>query len=122
MVSDVRFKLHRTIVAYAKTGRGDKKEFKDKQQVMYGRFEDQVASKEPRRINRDYAILLKPVQGSNTEKNRLLMLTDFETGHPMPFNLRKMQHDILPSIDTPNIKISYEIETIISHEGMFSPS
>jgi len=89
---------------------------------MKGKFEDRVPSKEPRRITRDYAILLKRIKGTDTELNRFLMLNDFENGKPMPLKLRMIQHEILPSIDTPNIKISYEIEAIINHEGIFSSS
>jgi len=74
---------------------------------MKGKFEDRVASKEPRRVSRDYAIMLKRVKGTDTELNRFLMLNDFENGNPMPLKLKMMQHDVLPSVETLNLKISY---------------
>ena len=75
--------------------------------VMKGKFEDRVASKEPRRVSRDYAIMLKRVKGTDTELNRFLMLNDFENGKPMPLKLKMMQHEVLPSVETLNLKISY---------------
>lgn len=74
---------------------------------MKGKFEDRVASKEPRRVSRDYAIMLKRVKGTDTELNRFLMLNDFENGKPMPLKLKMMQHEVLPSVETLNLKISY---------------
>lgn len=50
------------------------------------------------------------------------MLKDFEKGTPLSMPLRAMQHDVLPSVTTPNIKIAYEIIAMVSHEGMFSSS
>lgn len=50
------------------------------------------------------------------------MLKDFEKGTPLSLPLRAMQHDVLPSVNTPNIKIAYEIIAMVSHEGMFSSS
>ena len=87
---------------------------------MFGKFDDQVASKEPRKISRDYGILLKKVRESDREQNRVLMLTDFDSGRPMPVNLRRMQHEVLPSIKTKNFKIEYRIEAMVSHDGTFS--
>ena len=77
---------------------------------MFGRFQDQVAAREPQSIQRNYGIMLKKVPGTDKEINRVLMLNDFATGIPLPMALRKMQHDVLPTVDTPNIKISYSIE------------
>lgn len=81
-----------------------------------------MAKNEPQIISRDYAIFIKKVKDTDRERNRVLMLTDFETGRSLPLALRRMQHDVLPSVDTPNIKISYEIVAMVSHEGMFSSS
>lgn len=81
-----------------------------------------MASKEPRRITRDYAMMMKKVKGTDKEINRVLMLTDFESGNPMPFVLKQMQHEILPSVSTPNLKISYELEAAVLHEGALSSS
>ena len=50
------------------------------------------------------------------------MLHDFERGTPLSINLKRMQHDVLPSVCTPNLKIQYEIIAMVSHEGMFSSS
>ena len=74
---------------------------------MKGKFEGRVASKEPRRVSSDYAIMLKRVKGTDTELNRFLMLNDFESGKPMPLKLKMMQHEVLPSVETLNLKISY---------------
>ena len=49
---------------------------------MFGKFDDQVASKEPNKITREYGILLKKLVGTNTERNRVIMMTDFSTGYP----------------------------------------
>ena len=57
---------------------------------MYGRFEDQVAAKEPNKIARDYAVLMKKVRSTDYEQNRFVMTTDFATGCPMSAALRKM--------------------------------
>ena len=57
---------------------------------MYGRFEDQVAAKEPNKIARDYAILMKKVRMTDYEQNRFVMTTDFATGCPMSAPLSKM--------------------------------
>ena len=51
---------------------------------MFGKFEDKVAAKEPRKIARDYAILMKKTKDTDREKNRVFMVNDFATGHPMP--------------------------------------
>ena len=55
---------------------------------MFGRFNDQVAAKEPRKIARDYAILMKKVRDTDREKNRVFMVTDFENGGSMPVQVR----------------------------------
>ena len=65
---------------------------------MFGKFEDQVASREPNVITRDYAILIRKVKDTDRERNRVLMLYNFEDGKPLPMAMRKMQHDVLPSI------------------------
>ena len=81
-----------------------------------------MASKEPRKIARDYAILLKKVQGTDKEQNRFLMLTDFESGYPVAMPLKRMQHEVLPSVSTPNLKVEYSVEIVVSHEGVFGGS
>lgn len=81
-----------------------------------------MAAKEPRKINRDYAMMMKRVKGTDKEINRVLMLTNFETGQQLPMVLKQMQHEVLPTVDTPNIKISYELEAIVMHEGTLSPN
>ena len=90
--------------------------------IIKRKFEDQVASKEPQRITRNYKIPLKRLEGYCKELNRFIMVNDFKNGKPMPHKLQVMQHEILPSVDTPNIKISYEIEVIINHEGILGSS
>lgn len=59
MVDNIKFQLRRTIVAYGLSSEGGKKEFKDEQEVMFGKFEDKVARNEPVHISRDYAISLR---------------------------------------------------------------
>ena len=120
MVSSIRFRLNRTITAYAKTHQGQSKEFKDQQEVLFGKFDGYIAAKEPRQISFDYAILLKKVRDTNRENNRVEMPYDFETGHPMTKQLIQMQKDLLPSVNTANIKIEYEIEAMVAHEAYFS--
>ena len=89
---------------------------------MFGKFEDQVARNEPDLVSRDYAIALRKTKGVDREKNRVLMLHDFESGAPLPMELKQMQHEVLPSCQTPNLRIEYEIIAMVSHEGMFSAS
>ena len=122
MVANIKFDLKRTIVAYAMTSDHVKKEFKDEQIVMHGKFNDQVAPKEPAKISRDYAILLKKVRDTDIEANRFFMRIDFETGNPLHPTVHQMQQDVLPSVQTPNIQISYEVVTSMGHEGIFSSS
>ena len=50
---------------------------------MFGKFDDQVAPKEPAKVTRDYAILLKKCRDTDKEKNRFLMNFDLETGNRM---------------------------------------
>lgn len=122
MVANVKFQLRRTITAYGYTSAQKKKEFKDEQEVMFGKFDDQVAKNEPNLMTRDYAVLIKKKDGTDREVNRVLMLKDFEKGTPLPMPLRQMQHEVLPSVNTPNLKIDYDIIAMVSHEGMFSSS
>ena len=84
MVSNVKFVLKRTIVAYAKTIQGVKKEFKDEQEIMFGRFDDQVAAREPQKITRDYAIMMRKVKDSDRERNRVILRRDLDTGLLLP--------------------------------------
>ncbi len=84
MVANVKFQLKRTITAYGKTIDGSKKEFKDEQEVMFGKFDDQVAKNEPQTITRDYAILIRKNADTDRERNRVIMATDFESGMPLP--------------------------------------
>ena len=55
---------------------------------MFGRFDDKVAAKEPRKIARDYGILMKKVKDTDRERNRVFMQIDFESGYPLPQSLR----------------------------------
>ena len=122
MVENIKFDLKRTIVAYGMASDHVKKEFKDEQVVMHGKFKDQVAPKEPNKICRDYAILLKKVRDTDKEQNRFFMRIDFENGSPLHIHLHRMQHDVLPTTASDNLKISYEIVASVSHSGMFSSS
>lgn len=65
---------------------------------------------------------MKKTKGTDREQNRVLMLHDFEKGSALPMRLKQMQHEVLPSVNTPNIRIEYEIISMVSHEGMFSSS
>ena len=121
-VANIRFELKRTITAYAQTIEDQKKEFKDEQGVMRGQFEDQVAAKEPIKVARDYAILMKKLRDTDREKNRYFMNFDFETGNRFHSSSLKMQKEVLPSINTPNIQIVYEIVASVSHQGMMGAS
>ena len=83
MVANIKFDLKRTIIAYGMTTDNVKKEFRDEQVVMHGKFNDQVAPKEPNKISRDYAVLMRKVKDTDKESNRYFMRTDFETGNPL---------------------------------------
>ena len=87
---------------------------------MFGKFDDQIAVKEPNLITREYGILIKKMKDTNRERNRVLMMTDFANGNPYAQALRHMQNDILPSVNTPIVKIEYEIEAQVCHDAMFS--
>ena len=47
---------------------------------------------------------------------------DFETGNRFHANSLNMQREVLPSINTPNIQISYEIHANVAHEGFMGTS
>ena len=49
---------------------------------MFGKFDDQIAVKEPNLITREYGILIKKMKDTNRERNRVLMMTDFANGNP----------------------------------------
>ena len=57
---------------------------------MFGKFDDQVASKEPTKVNFNYGILLKKLPDTNRERNRVLMNTDIATGNPYAKELKQM--------------------------------
>ena len=57
---------------------------------MHGKFNDQVAPKEPAKIARDYAILIKKVKDTDIESNRFFMRIDFETGNPLHPTVHRM--------------------------------
>jgi len=89
---------------------------------MFGKFDDQVARNEPNNISRDYAISIRKTKDTDREKNRVHMTYDFEKGTPLQKALLQIQHDVLPSMNTPNIRIEYEVIAMVSHEGLFSSS
>jgi hypothetical protein len=59
------------------------------------------------------------VKDNNTEKGRATVLYDLETGAPNLFNTHKWDTELIPSTDTPHIKISYTIEMGVWHDGAF---
>jgi len=120
MVDNIQFKLRRTIIAYGLTHDRKKKEFKDEQVIMFGKFEDKVAKNEPNLITRDYAISMRKTKFTDKELNRVIMVRHFESGKLLPNAQRRMQDQLLPSLNTPNMRIEYEVIAMVSHESMFS--
>jgi hypothetical protein len=120
-INSVQFQVHRTIKAYGKTITGDLKEFKDEQVVMLGCFTDvKVAAKEPSIKHEDFNIIMKKVYPVDHEKGRFLMLKDFDTGKQMSIQNKAIQHEILCTMDSELIKVSYRLEAQIMHQGTLS--
>jgi hypothetical protein len=48
------------------------------------------------------------------------MLNDIETGKEMEMQLKQMQHEILPTLNSPLIKCNYKLELAIQHDGLLA--
>lgn len=57
--------------------------------------------------------------GTNIEKNKFFLYTDPDTGMKLDDNIKKIQHEMLQTIDTEFIKVNYRIELLLKHEGTF---
>lgn len=120
MVDSTTLSLHRSIKVTGKTTQGVPKEFEDNQVIMKAKFRSAVASKEPNVISQDFAIKLCVDKQASTEQNRFLMLHDFDDGSDMPIELKSMQHEFLPTVNSDLIKIDYHLECVVSHEGLLN--
>ena len=47
------------------------------------------------------------IEGIDSEKKRALVLIDLETGQTMPLVLKAAQHEVLPTMKTQLIDVSY---------------
>lgn len=118
-VKNIKLDLHRTITATGKDEQGNEHTFKDEQAVMHGKFPCNVPSKCKVVDEAQFGITLAIVRDNNTEKGRATVLYDLETGAPNLFNTHKWDTELIPSMDTPNIKVSYTIEMGVWHDGAF---
>jgi len=118
MVKKTQLKVHRTIIARAIDINGQRKEWNDKQVVMAGEFDSVVAKQEPNLAIQQFNIELRKVKGVDVEKNRYIMKKSFEDGRDINKTCMELQSEVLPSVDTNLIKVSYEIECRIAHETM----
>ena len=116
MITSIKFSVKRLITAYGHDINGVRKQFKDEQDIVTGSaFEFEVAAKEPMKISRDYAILMKKVREMDTEQNRFIMTMDFANGFPLSETIQTMQGQFLPSVSTQDIQIEYKIEAKVCH-------
>jgi len=49
------------------------------------------------------------IEGIDNEKKRALVLFDIETGQPYQTALKSAQHEVLPTMNTELIKVSYQL-------------
>lgn len=47
------------------------------------------------------------------------MYSDPDTGTSLNYYVRKIQNDLLPTMDTEFIKVNYRIEVVLKHEGNY---
>lgn len=89
----------------------------DKQVVSQGHFNIKIAAKEPQIRVEEFQILMRKVQGIDKERNRVFLMQDMDRGVPLPSISKEIQHEILCSMDTPNLKVSYRLEAAVCHES-----
>lgn len=124
MMTSVSFEVTRNIKFLGKTIQGDTADFTDKQTVSCFSRRVEVAAKEPNAIVQNWKI---PMLANNNaeyfkEKNRFLQIIDLETGQNLPMEMKTLQHQMLPTMDTEMIKVSYEITCVILHDTAFKDS
>ena len=118
MVDHAIIVLHRVITARGLTTGGETKEFNDEQIVMKAKMNVKVAAKEPFVKAFSFSILMKNYLEHSCEKNKFLMLYDIVDGSEIPFELKRLQHEVLPSLDSELVQVKYRLECQVVHEGM----
>ena len=64
---------------------------------------------------------MKRISGSDNEKNRYFVFAEMDRGIELPRINKLIQHELLCSMDTPLIQVSYKLEAYILHEGLVGP-
>lgn len=57
---------------------------------------------------------------NNKEQNRFVLVNDLETGRSIANEQKQMQHEMLPTMKTELIQVSYHIEMGILHDGFMT--
>ena len=136
----VRLLLHREIKATGRSISGQDLLFEDKQVVGLAEQPYAVAAHEPNvktcqysvfqkkvdKAAQDYEVWLSSQQNRNSqvcwkdvEKNRMFLYGDMDRGIEFSAVSKQIQHEIICSMDTPNIQVSYHVEIQVCHEGTF---
>jgi len=120
MVEVLQIELRRTIKATAYDTNGNQKEYSEVKVVQKAKFDDRVAERS--RNTRDFFVQLHRKKNAELDGGRLFLKTDIETGRPLPWQLLQMQNEMLPSVNTPNILVRYDLVVQAYHEGLFGNS
>ena len=103
----IRIVLNRTIKCTGRTVAGQPKDFTDKQPVMMVERPIKIATKVPEVVGENLSLKMTRFKDIDIEKRRALMLVDIETGLQMPIALKSAQHDVLPTMKTELINVTY---------------
>lgn len=66
-----------------------------------------IATKVPEVVGENLSLKMTRFKDIDIEKRRALVLIDIETGQQMPISLKSAQHDVLPTMKTELINVSY---------------
>jgi hypothetical protein len=66
-----------------------------------------IATKVPEVVGENLSLKMTRFKDIDIEKRRALMLVDIETGLQMPIALKSAQHDVLPTMKTELINVTY---------------
>lgn len=87
--------------------------------VSQGSFDIKIAAKEPSIRKEEFEIVMKKIEGIDKEKNRCFLYYDMDSGNNLAPLMKQIQHEMLCSMDTDFIKVSYKLEATVLHEGVF---
>jgi hypothetical protein len=120
-VDHTRLTLHREIRAFAKTPAGETKEFLDQQPVLKHHRNLKIAKLMPDLVAEDQTFLLI-LDGSKAEveNHRFFYTLDYlDSLTGVSQAQLKQQREILPSMDSEFIKVSYKLEVQVGYSSSF---